>query len=310
MAQLIDPLVLVLPGYEQLGSQLARTLGAQVGEVERQIFPDGERYQRVVTPVADRDVLIVGGTVDDVSTLTLFDLACAVAKYGARRLDLVIPYFGYSTMERAVKPREVITAKTRARLLSAIPIAAIGNRAWFVDLHSEGIPHYCEGGLVARHIYAKPAILPVLRKLGGKDMVLASTDAGRAKWVQSLGIELGCEVAIIIKRRVSGSETAVSAVSCEVAGRHVVIYDDMIRTGGSLLGAARCYRDAGATAVDVVATHGVFPGDAFARLQAAPEIDRIACSDSHPRAVALADDGLQLIPLAGVIAERIADGGP
>ena len=114
-------------------------------------------------------------------------------KYGARRLDLVIPYYGYATMKRAVKRGEVVTAKTRARLFSAIPAAAIGNRVWLLDLHAEGIPHYFEGHMVACHVYAKDALLPVMRKLGGNDMVLASTDAGRAKRVQSLANELGCE---------------------------------------------------------------------------------------------------------------------
>jgi ribose-phosphate pyrophosphokinase len=310
MRRLIDPLVLSLPSYHALAADLATALGAELDNVERQVFPDGERYHRLLTPVDERDVLLVGGTVDDQHTLDLFDLGCAAVKYGARRLDLIVPYFGYSTMERAVKPREVVTAKTRSRLLSAIPAAAIGNRAWFVDLHSEGIAHYCEGHLVARHIYAKAALLPIMRELGGPGMVLASTDAGRAKWVQSLANELGCDAAIIIKRRLSGSETTVAGVSCDVAGRHVVIYDDMIRTGGSLRGAVTTYQQAGAAQIAVVATHGIFPGDAFTRLQAMPGLEAIACSDSHPRAVNLAADGLRLIPLAGVIADRLADGGP
>lgn len=309
MPGLIAPIVIAMPEYEHLASGLCAALGAELGVMERRRFPDGELYQRIASPIADRDVLLVGGTVDEAATLGLFDLGCALAKYGARRLDLVVPYFGHSTMERAVKTGEVITAKTRARLLSAIPAAPYGNRAWFLDLHSEGIPHYCEGHLVARHVYAKPALLPVMRDLGGPRMVLASTDAGRAKWVQSLANELGCEAAIITKRRLSGTETVISSVSCDVAGRKVVIYDDMIRTGGSLLAAARSYRDAGATGVDVVATHGVLPGDALERLRASGLIGVIACSDSHPRACALSAAGLRLIPMAEVIAARIAEGG-
>jgi len=310
MGRLIDPLILALPAYEAMASQLAEALGADIAEVERRRFPDGERYHRMVTPVADRDVILLGGTVDDAHTLDLFDLGCAAVKYGARRLDLVVPYFGYSTMERAVEGREVVTAKTRTRLLSAIPAAAIGNRAWFVDVHSEGIPHYCEGHLAAHHIYAKSALLPVLCELGGPDMVLASTDAGRAKWVQSLANELGCEAAIIIKRRLAGNDTLVAGVNCEVAGRPVVIYDDMIRTGGSLRQAITTYHEAGAARIAVVATHGVFPGDALAALQQhRPAPAAIATSDSHPRAMDLAAEGLRLVPLAPVIAERLMEGG-
>ena len=91
------------------------------GEVERKTFPDGERYQRIATDVMGMHAVIVGGTISDTDTLELYDMACAIAKYGARRLTIVIPYFGYSTMERSTKHGEVVTAKTRARLLSAIP---------------------------------------------------------------------------------------------------------------------------------------------------------------------------------------------
>lgn len=310
MARLNDPLVFTLPGYEAMGQEIAGKLGAEMGAIERKAFPDGERYHRLLTPVAHRDVLLVGGTIDDQHTLDLFDLGCAISKYGALRLDLVIPYFGYSTMERAVKDHEVVTAKTRARLLSAIPRSANGNRAWFVDLHTEGIPHYVEDPLAAHHIYAEPVLVEQFKAFGGDNMVLASTDAGRAKWVQSLAMACGCEAAIIIKRRLSGSETTVAAVSCDVTGKHVVIYDDMIRTGGSLLGAARTYREAGAADVDVVATHGVLPGNALDRILGDGTISRVACSDSHPNACALVNRGLHLINLGSTIAARIQNGGP
>ena len=309
MRHLVEPVIFCLETYAPMAATLAKELGAELGIIEREVFPDGERYHRLVTSVAERDVILLGGTVDDQHTLDLFDLGCAIAKYGARRLDLVVPYFGYSTMERTVRDREVVTAKTRARLLSAIPAAAIGNRAWFIDLHSEGIPHYCEGHLAARHIYAKSALLPVMRELGGEHMVLASTDAGRAKWVQSLANELGCDAAIIIKRRLSGSETEVAAVSCDVRGRPVVIYDDMIRTGGSLRAAVQTYQAAGASQIAVVATHGIFPGDSFQRLRAIDGITALATTDSHPQAMALAKDGLRLVALAPVIAERLQQGG-
>ncbi|MDA3961744.1 MAG: ribose-phosphate diphosphokinase [Planctomycetota bacterium] len=308
MPKLVDPVVFAQPHYEAMAASIANELGAELGEVERRVFPDGEHYQRVVTQIADRDAILVGGTVDETATLTMFDLGCAISKYGARRLDLIIPYYGYSTMERSTIPGEVITGKTRSRVLSAIPAAAAGNRAWFLDLHAEGIQHYCEGHMVARHIYAKPVLLPVMRELGGEGMVLASTDAGRAKWVQSLSNELGCAAAIIIKRRLSGDETMVSSVSCDVEGRRVVIYDDMIRTGGSLLGAAKTYLDAGATAVDVVATHGVLPGDAFKRLRDSGLLGTIACTDSHPRAMELESEGLRIIPVAPLLAQKVGDG--
>jgi len=131
--------------YAAIAVQVAELTKGKLGEVDVREFPDGERYQRIVTNVSDKDVVLVGGTISDKATLEIYDLACALVKYGARSLDLIIPYFGYSTMERAVKLGEVVTAKTRARLLSSIPSASQGNRALLLDLHSDGIPHYFEG---------------------------------------------------------------------------------------------------------------------------------------------------------------------
>lgn len=303
------PVLFSIPGYEAFANLLAAKLGAEMGEVTRVRFPDGELYQKIESRLAARDAIVVGGTPDDASTLTLFDLSCALAKYGVRRLDLVVPYFGYSTMERASHPGEVVTAKTRARLLSAVPAAPFGNRIWCVDLHSEGLPHYFEGHVVARHLSAKSVLLPHITALGGPDLVLASTDAGRAKWVQGLAQELRCQAAIITKRRMSGTDTQVTSVSCDVYGKNVVIYDDMVRTGGSLLAAAKAYHDAGARQIDVVATHGVFPGGAFARLRDSGLVRSVSCTNTHPHASALAAEGLTVLDVSGVFAHGIAGGG-
>ncbi len=292
------PLVLAIPEYSYMQTSLCSAGDLDPGELEVRLFPDGERYLRIATPVADRDVILIGGTISDAATLTLFDLASALVRYGARRLSLVVPYYGYSTMERAVRDGEVVTAKTRASLLSAIPPASYGNRILLLDLHSEGIPHYFEGELTAVHVYGKPVIGAIASRLGGDDFVLACTDAGRAKWVESLANDLGVTPAFVYKRRLSGSETAVAAVNAQVKGKRVIIYDDMIRTGSSLLGAGRAYRDAGASSLAVISTHGLFPGDAFATLQASGLFTDIVCTDSHPRVLSLQEQGLVVEPIA------------
>jgi ribose-phosphate pyrophosphokinase len=301
----MESILFTLDSYRYLGDQLVREQGFAAGEIEQRQFPDGERYRRLVTPIAGKSVILLGGTIDDASTLELFDLGCAAVKNGAAALTLAIPYFGYSTMERAVNPGEVVTAKCRARLLSAIPIAPNGNRVLLLDLHSEGIPHYFEGGVRPVHLYGKPVITALIRKLGGTDIVLACTDAGRAKWVQSLANDLGISAAFIFKRRLDGSRTEVSAVSAQVEGRTVVIYDDMIRTGGSLLNAGRAYRDAGARRLVAICTHGIFPGDALARIKASGLFDHIACTDSHPRSQALAGNDLTVATIAEIYADEL-----
>ena len=235
-------IVFAIDRYEEL----ARDLGAPAGHVTRKLFPDGEHYLRVEDEVNDREVVLVGGTVDHDATLELYDLACALVESGASSLTLIVPYFGYSTMERAVMPGESVMAKNRARILSSTPRAKLGNQIVLLDLHSEGIPHYFEGTIRPFHVYAKPVIVELARELAGETFILGSTDAGRAKWVESLANDLHVPAAFAYTRRLSGETTEVTAVSTTLQAETVVIYDDMIRTGSSLLNAARAYREAGA----------------------------------------------------------------
>ncbi len=281
----MTPLVYSTASYEYLARSVVDLGGWQLGVVARKEFPDGEHYQRVETDCADRDVVLIGGTVTDRDTLELYDLACGLVTEGAYRLRLVIPFFGYSTMERAVRPGEVVTAKNRARLLSSIPAAAAGNQVFLLDLHVSAVAHYFEGGIRPVHVYGKPIVMAAARRLGGDDFVLACTDAGRAKWVESLANDLGVPAAFVYKRRTSGDSTEVTGVSAQVAGKRVIIYDDMIRTGGSLCSAARAYREAGAASIDAIATHGVFPGESVAKIAATGLFGTIVVTDSHPRAL-------------------------
>ncbi|HVK83796.1 MAG TPA: ribose-phosphate diphosphokinase [Kofleriaceae bacterium] len=300
-----DPLVFSTAEYAYLAQAIARTGGWELGAIARTTFPDGEHYLRIETDPADRDVILVGGTTGDASTLELYDLACGLVTAGAYRLRMVIPFFGYSTMERAVRPGEVVTAKTRARLLSSIPMASRGTQVFMLDLHVASIAHYFEGGIRTVHVYGKQLVTAAARRLVGDSFVLASTDAGRAKWVESLANDMGVEAAFVYKRRVSGSEVHVTGVSAAVAGKRVIIYDDMIRTGGSLLAAAQVYRDAGALSIDAIATHGLFPGDSLAAIRASGLFGHIVVTDSHPRAVALAGEFLQVEGTHALLAQHL-----
>ena len=292
--------------HTQAYSSLAAALNLEPGIVETKVFPDGERYLRLRSSPAGQDVALLGGTVSDADTLELYDLACGIVEAGARSLSLVIPYFGYATMERAALRREIVTAKTRARLLSSIPVPGSGARVLLLDLHTEGIPFYFEGALRPVHLSAKPLVLDAIRRLtsGSPAFAIACTDAGRAKWVESMANDLGVPAAFVFKRRTAAG-TEVTAVSAQVQGRHVVIYDDLIRTGGSLVNAARAYRAAGATRISAVATHGVFPGEALSRLQQSGLFDRVVVTDSHPRALTLRSPFLEVDSIAGLLSSAL-----
>ncbi|HEY0140453.1 MAG TPA: ribose-phosphate diphosphokinase [Thermoanaerobaculia bacterium] len=296
------PILLATASYGYLADDLARTAEYDRAAIATRRFPDGEKYLRIEADLERRDVVLVGGTVSDEATLELFDLGCAAIEYGAHTLTLVIPWFGYATMERATQAGEVVTAKTRARLLSAIPQAGSGNRVVLFDLHSEGIPHYFEGSLRPYHVYGKELVFAACRTLGDDAFVLASTDAGRAKWVESLANDMHVPAAFVIKRRLGDAHTDVAGISAEVSGKRVVIYDDMIRTGSSLMAAARAYLDAGASSVAAVASHGVFPGDALERIAESRLLTQIVVSDSHPRTREVAHPILTVQPVTPVIA--------
>ena len=302
-----SPLVFATRAYEDMAAALCRAAGFEPGSIERREFPDGERYRRIATRCDGREVVLVGGTVSDADTLELYDLACGLVLWGAARLTLVIPYFGYSTMERATREGEVVTAKTRARLLSSIPTAGRGTRVLLLDLHVEALAHYFEGAVRPVHIHARPVTGAAVKRLGGEGFVLGCTDAGRAKWVESMAHDLGVDAAFVYKRRLSGERTEVSGVSAHVRGKTVVIYDDMIRTGGSLLGAAAAYRAAGATDVAAVTTHGAFTPGALARMEESGLLSAIAATDSHPLARAQESPLLQVDSVAPLLAARLVE---
>ncbi|MCO5950416.1 ribose-phosphate diphosphokinase [Mucilaginibacter flavidus] len=292
--------------YKYLAEKVMACGQFEQGLLETDNFTDGERYQRILTNVNNRDVVIIGGTVNDESTLELFDLASSLVSYGAGSLSLVIPYFGYSTMERAVLPGEIVTAKARAMLLSAIPRSNRGNRVYLFDIHSEGIPYYFENGLYPVHIYCKSIVIQAALQYGGDNFVMASTDAGRAKWVESLANELGVNAAFILKRRLKGDQTEVSAINADVAGKTVIIYDDMIRSGGSIINAAKTYKAAGAADIFVITTHGLFVNDGLQKLKNCGVIKKLICTDSHVNAGSLnGDDFVDVRSLDKLICETL-----
>jgi ribose-phosphate pyrophosphokinase len=300
-------LVFATESYRYLQESLCAYDHCESGEVETRSFPDGERYLRILSESVGRDVVVLGGSINDADTLTLYDLACATVGAGARTLTLVIPFFGYQTMERRTTKGEVVVAKTRARLYSSIPPAGLGNRVVLMDLHSEGIPHYFSGEVRPVHLSARPVILDEIRRVGRGNFVLGATDAGRAKWVESLANDLGVEGAFIFKRRHEAGTTEAAAMNADVQGRKVVIYDDMIRTGGSLIGAAKAYREAGASSTAAVATHGVLPGDALRRLVDSGLFTHIVCTDSHPRSIELADEPrFDVVSIASLLADFLS----
>lgn len=278
------------------------------GVLEQRPFPDGEIYRRVVDDAWGREVVLLGGTPSDADWLELYDFGCALSRAGARSLSIVMPYFGYATMERAVRPGEVVAARNRARLISAIPPCEGGTRTFLFDLHTDGIEFYFDDRHTTHHIYGAPLVTEMIRTIvAERPFVLGATDAGRAKWVESLARKLGCAPAFVYKRRdPHDGELSITGVNADVQGKLVVIYDDMIRTGSSLLQAARAYLEAGAEAVHAVASHLVLPGDALDQILGSGLVASVNGTDSHPASAKAAAQGGIVASVAELLSAAVA----
>ncbi len=297
-------ILLSLESYAPLAAELAALLDVEQGQLESSRFPDGERYLRVHDVVANKNIILLGGTHDDGAFLDVYDIGCHLVRSGARSLAMVVPYYGYSTMERATQAGEVVTAKTRARALASIPPAQTGNVIFLMDLHTDGIAHYFGDGIVSRHLSAMDVVCDLVRSLQLTDPIIASTDAGRAKQVAKIANALGYEAAFVYKRRVQDA-LAVTGVNADVSGRPVVIYDDMVRTGGSLVQAAEAYLAQGAAEVHAVTTHLVLARDAASTLVGSGSLASLSGTNTHPRSQLLSDAGGRVATVAPVLADAL-----
>eukprot|EP00767_Chilomastix_cuspidata_P002742 gnl/Chilomastix_cuspidata/2868.p1 GENE.gnl/Chilomastix_cuspidata/2868~~gnl/Chilomastix_cuspidata/2868.p1 ORF type:complete len:318 (-),score=112.84 gnl/Chilomastix_cuspidata/2868:49-1002(-) len=269
---------------EPVARCLSELICCTLGEIVRKIFSNGENYLRF--NIADRYALI-GKTViiicsphDDRNILELFRIGCGLSELGVGKKIFVMPYIGYSTMERDVLPGEVVTARNLTHMLSSIPRAPRGNFFMFMDLHAAGIRRFMMPDATALEIYAGPLLLARVREEPLGDAVVGSADLGRTSWVEYFAKELHCPMAFVRKSR-SFEDTVVRDVVGDVAGKTVVIYDDMVRSGGTAIHAASAYREGGATCVLFVVSHFAVPEGCLEAVLAAP-FDMIITTNSHP----------------------------
>jgi ribose-phosphate pyrophosphokinase len=184
-------------------------------------------------------------------------------------------------MERAKVSGEVIRAKANAVMLSAIPNPPEGKHFYLTDLHAAGITEYFEGGSHVEHVYAMPAIVQTIRSILGTkspDIIVGSADTGRVDWVESYARSLDTGLAVITKRRQDGENVELLAVGGNsVKGKIVIIYDDMIRSGGTIIKAIEAYKNAGATRVIVATSHLVLVEGGLLHQEKAVDRSAILC---------------------------------
>lgn len=252
-------------------------LEIQPGRVLAETFPDGELFVKLHDDVRGRDVFVVQPTCRPVNEnlVELLVFLDCLRRASAQRITAVLPYFGYARQDRKDEGRTPITAK----LVSNLIREAGADRVLMMDLHAPQIQGFFD--IPADHLQASPAFYRHFKRVDTANLTLVSPDLGNVKRARSYAQRMGCDLAIIDKRRTSGSTAVVNNIIGDVEGRDVLMIDDMIATAGTVCEAAHVVKDRGARSIRAAATHALFAGPALERLAEAP-FTEIVVTDTIP----------------------------
>lgn len=261
-----------------LAGAVCKYLGIPLGGSKIERFPDGEKVVRVEDDVRGRDCFVVQSTctpVDENLVELLIYLDC-LRRASARRITAVIPYFGYARQDRKDEGRVPITAKLVANLITA----AGADRVLAIDLHAQQLQGFFD--IPVDHLTGELVLSRYFRDRKISNLTVVSPDVGNMKIAARYASHLSGELAIVHKKRTSGSNVEAQEIIGEVKGRNILMCDDIIATAGTVCSAARLLKERGAEKIYVGATHGVLAGQAIEQLEQAP-IDEVVITDTIPR---------------------------
>jgi ribose-phosphate pyrophosphokinase len=271
--------ILTGSAHPELARAIAKELGISVSDVLLSRFSDGEIQVQIQESMRGMDVFVVQPTCSPVNenVMELLIILDALRRASVARVNVVIPYYGYARQDKKIKPREPVTAKLIADLLTDVG----ANRILAVDLHAGQIQGFFN--IPVDHLYAGPLIADYLIKKGiyDKDVVVVSPDEGGVARAGALAEMLDSSLAIIFKRRPEPNKAEVIQVVGDVSGRVAVMIDDMIDTGGTISAGAEAMSRLGAQKIYVCCTHPVLSGSACERLERAP-IEELIVTDTIP----------------------------
>jgi ribose-phosphate pyrophosphokinase len=289
----------------ELAEEVASKLDERLLDAHCAEFANGELHCKLETSVRGTDVFIIqshtgydGLSIND-SIMEHLIMVDAARRASAKRITVVMPFFGYARQDRKSEGREPITA----RLIADMFAVAGAQRLMSVDLHSGQIQGFFNGPV--DHLTAMPVLVDYMSRLGD-DLVVVSPDAGRVKVAERYSNMLHADLAIIHKRRLKGEKHAVEArdVIGDVAGRTCVLIDDMIDTAGTIVAAADQLHEKGAARILAATTHGVFSGPAIDRLKNS-HIERIVVTNTLPLPSEKQLDKIEVLSVASIIADAI-----
>ncbi|MFZ2649775.1 MAG: ribose-phosphate pyrophosphokinase [Burkholderiaceae bacterium] len=291
-----------------LAREIASQLDIELGRAKVERFSDGEVDVEIHQNVRARDIFVIQPTCAPTNEhlMELCIMVDALKRASARRVTAVIPYFGYARQDRRPRSTRVpISAKVVANMLEAVGV----ERLLTMDLHADQIQGFFN--IPVDNIYASPVLLSDVQSKRYEDLVVVSPDVGGVVRARAMAKQLGCELAIIDKRRQRANVSEVMHVIGDVEARHCVIMDDMIDTAGTLVKAAEVLKARGAKNVYAYCTHAVFSGQAIPRI-AGSLLDEVVITNTIP----LRDAGqkcpkVRQLSVAFLFAEtirRISDG--
>ncbi|MEM1184089.1 MAG: ribose-phosphate pyrophosphokinase [Planctomycetota bacterium] len=262
-----------------LAARVCERVGMPLGDAKTHVFPDGEILVKMEEDVRGRDCFVILSTCAPVNDnlMELLIFVDCLRRASARRVTLVVPYYGYARQDRKSEGRTPITAKLVANMMTA----SRADRVLAVDLHAAQIQGFFD--LPLDHLSATPVFFEYFESIREElgDFCFVSPDVGNLKVAEGMANLLGVETAVITKRRRSGTEVEVGHLMGSVKGKTVLMFDDMISTGGTVIEAANFVMNEGAREVIVAATHPVMAGPAAERLATGP-VSRVVVTDTIP----------------------------
>jgi len=292
-----------------LAVEIAAHIGTPLGAADVGRFSDGEVTVEIKENVRARDVFVIQSTCapTNENLMELLIMVDALKRASAERISAVIPYFGYARQDRRPRSTRVpISAKVVANLLQTVGVA----RVLTMDLHADQIQGFFD--IPVDNIYASPALLGDLRQKNYEDLIVVSPDVGGVVRARALAKQLGCDLAIIDKRRPKANVSEVMHVIGEIDGRNCVIMDDMIDTAGTLVKAAEVLKERGAKSVYAYCTHAVFSGPAIERIAKGSALDEVVITNTIPLSASARQcqriRQVSVAPLIGQTIQRIAAG--
>ena len=289
---------------KRLAEAICKEMGMELGNAEVGAFSDGENFVSIYETVRGSDVFVVQSTCAPVNDnlMEMLIMIDALKRASAGRITAVMPYFGYARQDRKTKPRDPISAKLVANLITR----AGADRVLTMDLHASQIQGFFD--IPVDNLLGNPIFTRHFAERFGDDVdgtMVVSPDVGSVARARAFAQKLGMGLAIVDKRRQKANSSEVMNIIGDVRGKRVILFDDMVDTGGSLCGAAQALVElGGATEVYACASHGVLSGPAVYRIEKSV-IKEVIFLDTVPARSDVKCDKIKYLSVAHMFAEAI-----